>query len=382
MGILAGKLWLLLFSSLMLMPMFYNIVKSEGRTLGVHGATIVSVFVTMLLRVILVACTYFEMNFVFTQILSLLWQLSLLIAAVSVFYLVLNELKEKFLRYANTNDWRYLVPAVFEGALLVFFNISELTHNQDNFGLTDSATSISLYFIVNFYVLVGAWLCYKSYLYNIDFDIKYIAKKHFFYFMYLCAALFIQQAVFKDVEVGFSLAAFLFFNYMTRSRTLISQDPLSGVNNRVSFSKYINNVFINREHNGAYIIFIDIDNFKGINDTYGHIEGDEAISLVGKTLKSIAGENNAFVARMGGDEFVLVSQSQSEDEIKNIIRSISFELEERLIFSDKKYDVTVSCGYVHMEANAKNIKELMSKADMKMYQEKNKKKGIAANAVI
>ena len=160
---------------------------------------------------------------------------------------------------------------------------------------------------------------------------------------------------------------------MTKSKTLISQDALSGVNNRVSFHKYIYNVFISREHNGAYIIFIDIDKFKEINDTYGHLEGDDAIRIVGKTLKSIAGETNSFVARIGGDEFVLVVNTQDESKVETIIKSVNYELEERLIFQDKQYEITVSSGYVKVMPNEKNIKELLAKADDKMYQNKRSK---------
>ncbi len=354
--------------------MFYNIVKTEGRTFGIHSTAIISVFLAMFFRLLVVGASYFNFRTLYMYILLMLWQLSILFATVAVFYLVLNELKEQFMRYANTNDWRYLFPAVFEAALIVFFNSMGIISLDVNEDLIGQGTSISLYFVVNFYVIVGAWLCYKSYLYNLDFDIKYLARKHFLYFMVLCVALFIEQVVFKEVEVGFSLAVFLFFNYMTRSRTLISQDPLSGVNNRVTFNKYINNVFVSREHSDAYIIFIDIDKFKLINDTYGHLEGDEAISLVGKTLKSIAGEYNAFVARIGGDEFVLVVQQCDEEKVKKIIDSISYELDERLIFSDKKYDFTVSCGYVYFEPQAHNLKDLISKADKRMYQEKSRKK--------
>ncbi len=360
--------------------MLYNNIKTEGRTFGSHGVAILAVFITMVMRVIVIAISCFNFSYLNPYIFILIWQISILFAMVAVFYLVLNELKEKFLRYSNTNDWRFLVPGLFEAGLLVLFNFHAMLIGEKR-EMIDSATSISLYFIVNFYVIVGAWLCYKSYLYNLDFDIKYIAKKHFFYYVVLGICLFGQQIVFDDVEVGFSLAAFLFFNYMTRSRTLISQDPLSGVNNRVSFSKFINNVFISREHNGAYIVFIDIDHFKQINDTFGHIEGDEAISLVGKTLKSIAGEHNAFVARMGGDEFVLIIQTQDEEQVKGIIQSISFELEERLIFSDKKYEVSVSCGYVYAPPNSKNIKELVIRADKQMYKEKLKKKDNPQDAV-
>lgn len=136
---------------------------------------------------------------------------------------------------------------------------------------------------------------------------------------------------------------------------------------------------VRQKHGAAFIVFIDIDKFKHINDTYGHIEGDEAISLVGKTLKSIAGETNSFVARMGGDEFVLVVNGPDENKVKRIIQNITYELEERLIFSNKQYDLTVSCGYVPVAPNAKNIKELIAKADKLMYLDKQNKNQGAVN---
>ena len=94
MGILAGKLWLLLFSTLMLMPMLYNNIKTEGRSFGIHVIAIVSVFSTMLLRVIVVGVSGFNFEYLNPYVFVLLWQLSVLLAVLSVFYLVLNELKE------------------------------------------------------------------------------------------------------------------------------------------------------------------------------------------------------------------------------------------------------------------------------------------------
>ena len=80
------------------------------------------------------------------------------------------------------------------------------------------------------------------------------------------------------------------------------------------------------------------------------------------------------MARIGGDEFVLVVQNCDKEKVLKIIDSISYELDERLIFSDKKYDFTVSCGYVYVEPQDHNIKDLISKADKRMYQEKSRKR--------
>ena len=79
------------------------------------------------------------------------------------------------------------------------------------------------------------------------------------------------------------------------------------------------------------------------------------------------------MARIGGDEFVLVVNTQDESKVETIIKSVNYELEERLIFQDKQYEITVSSGYVKVMPNEKNIKELLAKADDKMYQNKRSK---------
>ena len=132
---------------------------------------------------------------------------------------------------------------------------------------------------------------------------------------------------------------------------------------------------------GAFLVFMDVDKFKQINDTYGHLEGDAAISLVGKTLKSIAGESNSFVARIGGDEFVMVVHSDSESYVNKIIDSVSYELEERLIFSDKQYEVRLSTGYVYISPEEHNIKSVIAMADEKMYEQKMARKRMEQSVV-
>ena len=380
MDIVLGNVWLLFFNLIILLPMLYSIFASDSRIWTYQSISIISVLFILVLNISSGLVTYYSESAFFKGFLVLLWQISLIVTTICVFYLVFNELKEKYLRYQVNNDWLYGIPGFIEIAVLVVLSLFSADKRYSD--LISSIASVSIYVVINFYILLGAFLCYKSSLYNLDFDIKYIARKHLYYYTVLCIAFLIEQVVFSNAAVGTSYVVFLLFNYMTKSKTMISQDSLSGVNNRVSFNKYINNVFLSKEHDGAYIVYIDIDKFKHINDTYGHIEGDEAISLVGKTLKSIAGETNSFVARIGGDEFVMIVKTTEEEKVKKVIQNISFELEERIIFSDKQYDLTVSCGYIEVKKNQKNIKELMVKADESMYIEKLKKNSEVADGAV
>ena len=380
MDIVLGNVWLLFFNLIILLPMLYSIFASDSRIWTYQSISIISVLFILVLNISSGLVTYYSESAFFKGFLVLLWQISLIVTTICVFYLVFNELKEKYLRYQVNNDWLYGIPGFIEIAVLIVLALFSADGRYSD--LISSIASVSIYVVINFYILLGAFLCYKSSLYNLDFDIKYIARKHLYYYTVLCIAFLIEQVVFSNAAVGTSYVVFLLFNYMTKSKTMISQDSLSGVNNRVSFNKYINNVFLSKEHDGAYIVYIDIDKFKQINDTYGHIEGDEAISLVGKTLKSIAGETNSFVARIGGDEFVMIVKTTEEEKVKKVIQNISFELEERIIFSDKQYDLTVSCGYIEVKKNQKNIKELMVKADESMYIEKLKKISEVADGAV
>ena len=380
MDIVLGNVWLLFFNLIILLPMLYSIFASDSRIWTYQSISIISVLFILVLNISSGLVTYYSESAFFKGFLVLLWQISLIVTTICVFYLVFNELKEKYLRYQVNNDWLYGIPGFIEIAVLIVLALFSADGRYSD--LISSIASVSIYVVINFYILLGAFLCYKSSLYNLDFDIKYIARKHLYYYTVLCIAFLIEQVVFSNAAVGTSYVVFLLFNYMTKSKTMISQDSLSGVNNRVSFNKYINNVFLSKDHDGAYIVYIDIDKFKQINDTYGHIEGDEAISLVGKTLKSIAGETNSFVARIGGDEFVMIVKTTEEEKVKKVIQNISFELEERIIFSDKQYDLTVSCGYIEVKKNQKNIKELMVKADESMYIEKLKKSSEVADGAV
>ena len=380
MDIVLGNVWLLFFNLIILLPMLYSIFASDSRIWTYQSISIISVLFILVMNISSGLVTFYSESAFFKGFLVLLWQISLIVTTICVFYLVFNELKEKYLRYQVNNDWLYGIPGFIEIAVLVVLSLFSADKRYSD--LISSIASVSIYVVINFYILLGAFLCYKSSLYNLDFDIKYIARKHLYYYTVLCIAFLIEQVVFSNAAVGTSYVVFLLFNYMTKSKTMISQDSLSGVNNRVSFNKYINNVFLSKDHDGAYIVYIDIDKFKQINDTYGHIEGDEAISLVGKTLKSIAGETNSFVARIGGDEFVMIVKTTEEEKVKKVIQNISFELEERIIFSDKQYDLTVSCGYIEVKKNQKNIKELMVKADESMYIEKLKKNSEVADGAV
>ena len=108
---------------------------------------------------------------------------------------------------------------------------------------------------------------------------------------------------------------------------------------------YIYNKFDNSKDSDIIsLIFIDVDNFKAINDTYGHLTGDETLLNISNILKKscVEYDDNLFLARYGGDEFVIVS-SLNEEKIKELEKVINNNLN---IYNKEKHKCTsISIGF-------------------------------------
>ena len=148
-----------------------------------------------------------------------------------------------------------------------------------------------------------------------------------------------------------------------------NHDPLTGLLNRANFEKNLTNSIYNGLANKSKfaVYFIDIDNFKYINDTYGHDIGDEIIIIVGKRLSNII-RTSDILSRIGGDEFTLIQSSiNDKKDITALANKILQNISEPIILKDKKFNITLSIGISIYPTDAKEKKELLKKADTAMY---------------
>lgn len=115
------------------------------------------------------------------------------------------------------------------------------------------------------------------------------------------------------------------------------------------------------------LLLLDIDNFKNINDTLGHVYGDKILVSVSKILKE-AVDDNTYVFRLGGDEFVVLMQNETDDRlIDRCIENILYQLEEGNEVDDIKNHVTASIGVSRYPMDGNTVEELLLKADVAMY---------------
>lgn len=119
-----------------------------------------------------------------------------------------------------------------------------------------------------------------------------------------------------------------------------------------------------------YVIACDMDNFKYINDTWGHLEGDRALVLIASVLSKVSKKFRSDAFRIGGDEFVIITDKSERDLAENITAEIKRELD-NLKFRDD-YDINMSIG-VALYDGVTPIDELLNNADKKLYEAKKNK---------
>lgn len=152
---------------------------------------------------------------------------------------------------------------------------------------------------------------------------------------------------------------------VTDMKNKSQKDALTGLWNRSYIEETVNTLFA--EGSEGAILMIDMDNFKAINDNYGHIAGDRVLIMFADTLRQYC-DNNDILCRIGGDEFVaFVRSAESKAEISNLAGDILSDLSRKL--EECKFDTnsSVSIGISQFPADGKCFKELYNAADKALY---------------
>jgi len=163
--------------------------------------------------------------------------------------------------------------------------------------------------------------------------------------------------------------------YMGTSTQQISLDKLTQVNNRQNLLSFLEYKCVNHSEK-LFLFMMDLDYFKTINDTYGHLEGDDALIRASKALKMSCGDHfrrRPYIARYGGDEFIVVIES-TKQEADLLLENIHSNLKKLNDEAHKPYTLAFSIGVAEyhpgMDANA-----LIEAADSELYKIKRARPG-------
>lgn len=153
-------------------------------------------------------------------------------------------------------------------------------------------------------------------------------------------------------------------------------DTLTGIFNRAGFFKFAPSIIeeANQLNQKIFVLFLDLDGLKYVNDHYGHDEGDIFIKAMA-TILSKEHRHGELLMRYGGDEFVVFARGYSERDAKEYVARLREDIENYNAKSDRPFTLDASMGYTIMEAAVDcDIEEIIEFADQEMYKEKREKK--------
>ncbi len=156
-----------------------------------------------------------------------------------------------------------------------------------------------------------------------------------------------------------------------------SHDQMTQILNKVSFENELAEILENspteRQH---ALIFIDLDDFKGVNDTLGHSFGDLLLTTVGKRLKRVVRKSD-LVGRIGGDEFAVFLQNiDGEKSALQRTNLILETLRRKFSFDGNTRDIKSSMGISIFPKHGSDYKELIGKSDLAVYESKRNGKNV------
>ena len=174
--------------------------------------------------------------------------------------------------------------------------------------------------------------------------------------------------------LGITAGIFIMFTRFQDDQ--ITNDTLTGLNNRLSLDSYVVDklkLYTTGTHGGRrlYMFLMDVNKFKRINDNHGHIEGDAALKFIADVLKGIGAHHKQtlFLARFGGDEFAAVYEANGDSYAKKLSDEIKEAIKNET--KDWKYWITISVGYAEFTGKEMTHEQLYELADAALYKDKN-----------
>lgn len=292
-----------------------------------------------------------------------------------VWYFFISEINVSKKARLTPTDLLLYIPVMIIVVLSCISPFTGIVYSIDENGLfirgpvADFITFISsIYYIVA--VSRAVVLAYRET--DRDMRSNYLFMDAFCAMPMICAALQLYTGAGGILSAGEAVA--LFYIYTRFKNHQISLDPLTGLNNRLELTHYVTQrtSVATCAFNNSWIVMADIDKFKKINDTFGHLEGDFALSVVGQILKDAADRFNCFVARYGGDEFVIIFDGEEHQ-----ARMLCDYIDRRIADNEecsRKYKLTLSMGIARIPDFCQDdIVTLMHQADRNMYNVKQSK---------
>ena len=224
---------------------------------------------------------------------------------------------------------------------------------------------------MNFILYIFVFVYYIESIYTVHkakYDSILVEFFPIYYFIIPCMIGTMIQGFFFGVSTIWLCVAIAFIIVYIEIQISISFiDDLSGLYNRKYMNHYLNKLQ-NDKTKHVYGFMMDINDFKAINDTYGHLKGDYALIQFGIILQHSIDKDSVAI-RMGGDEFVIFAKLKSDEEALALKKQIKYNVRQFNIKSKEPFHLSFSIGIAKF--NGKNTDAFLSAMDDSMYEAKN-----------
>ena len=300
----------------------------------------------------------------------------ILITIASYYWFILSEIMQKDTAVEKgKNRFIMAIPAIVSS----FFCLSSywtglLFYVDENNRLIKGKFYFVLIVVPLAYMMAASIKAFGRYM-NKD---KYAERDIYFMigiFPFAPIILGLMQAIFWRIPLlCYGAVAAVYYVYITSLDNLISIDPLTQTNNRNQMYKYlIQKIGVNDSGMSLFLLMVDIDRLRYINDTYGHSEGDRALIRVSGAIKEAcqSSRNRLFVSRYGGDEFVIVAEMPYKAEAIWLSEQIKNNVKRASINDEAPYELSVSVGISQYDYSAPvSLQAFIIRADSDLYQNK------------
>ena len=300
----------------------------------------------------------------------------ILISFSAYYWFVVSEAIQRD-KYIENSVTRHLmgVPVLISAVLVITAFRTGLVFYVDENNVLTGGRFYAILIIVPFGYLVAASI--KAFLRYANKD-RYADRGIYFMIGIFPAAPMILgalQALYWRIPfLCYGATAAVFYVYITYMENLISIDPLTQTNNRNQMYKYLVTKMKHEEAGLAlFLIMVDVNNLRSINESYGHGEGDRALLRVSNAIKEACQgtRSRMFVSRYGGDEFVIVAEMGYRAEAAWLVDQIRTNLKRATEIEGASYDVSISVGIAQYDYQAPiSIQAFIARADSDLYQNK------------
>lgn len=277
----------------------------------------------------------------------------------------------------------YIMPAAIVAVFLIInlFNGCFYEFDENNVYTRGplSILSFSLQYF-NFILVAFRALFFKFSVRTV----RYVKLRNSFVWVGVLVSFFGVLQIITQGKIAFQcfgIASSIVILFVRFQDDQITHDMLTGLNNRYALDAYLDDrmkMYNDGTHGGVslYLIMMDVNFFKRINDNYGHVEGDKALKTIAKVLKRVGEKygSSLFISRFGGDEFSAVFESKSEKTVKTLCDEIKKLLAEETI--EFHYRLTIGTGYAVYTGREMSLVSFYDRADMALYEDKKRIKNV------